>query len=167
MRITTELNSYEKKKNTTNSLNNTSIPIMPLKTVRKHSSGGKQNRNRLTKLCLSNFCYRRKTEVNIPFWIATTVLFQEAKLDSTSYSSPSHLWSPFLSVSLLNHVVYLPSSLAYEAFPGNQQADSLGTQSENYLLWPENMDKNTSSNFKIDIIYYLTNEVKWNLPQVQ
>lgn len=37
------------------------------------------------------FCYRRKREINIPFWNATTVLFQEAKFDSTNYSSPSHL----------------------------------------------------------------------------
>lgn len=30
-------------------------------------------------------------EANTPFWIVTAVLFREAKLDSVSYSSPSHL----------------------------------------------------------------------------
>lgn len=39
----------------------------------------------------ANFCYIIKREVNTPFWIVTTVLFQEAKFDLVSYSSPSHL----------------------------------------------------------------------------
>lgn len=63
---------------------------MPLKPVKKvHQEAGRAETDQQD--CVWVVFVIELREANTPFWIVTTVLFQEAKLDSVNYSSPSHL----------------------------------------------------------------------------